>query len=141
MNTAQRAYLAGLVDGEGCICISKNHPIDRRGKVPRMHIQYNLELTITNTNLRIIRWLSKYADGRRVSKGRKLARRKIAYNWRATSREHLKQLLENITPFLQAKRKQAAIAQAFMAMGDVSNPSKREKFYLKMRALNFRGQL
>jgi len=115
MNASHSAYVAGLVDGEGCICISKNHPVDKRGKIHRTHVQYNLELTITNTNLSIIRWLSKHAEGRRVSKGRKRARCKTAYNWRTTSREHLTSVLDNITPFLQAKRKQAIIAQKFIA--------------------------
>ena len=140
MNINQRAYLAGLIDGEGCICISKNHPVDKRGKIRRTHVQYNLELTITNTNLSIIRWLSKYAEGRRVTKGRRKAQWKTAHNWRATSRDHLKLLLDSVRPFLQAKKKQAKIADSFISLGHVSNPSKREKLYLKMRALNHRGQ-
>jgi len=139
MNIQQRAYLAGLIDGEGCICISKNHPVDKRGKVPRTHVQYNLELTITNTNLSIIRWLSEYAEGRRVTKGRRKPQWKTAYNWRATSREHLRSTLEVVLPFLQAKKRQAVIALAFLYLGQVSNPPKREKLYLAMRALNSRG--
>ena len=139
MNIQQRAYLAGLIDGEGCICISKNYPVDKRGKVHRVHVQYNLELTITNTNLSIIRWLSKYAEGRRVTKGRRNARWKTAHNWRATSRGHLIWLLDNVRPYLQAKKRQAEVAESFIALGDASNPYWREKFYLKMRALNHRG--
>jgi hypothetical protein len=141
MNITQRAYLAGLIDGEGCICISKNHPVDRRGKIPRTHVQYNLELTVTNTNPLIISWLKKYGRGRRIAKSRYRFKPqwKTAYNWRATSRQHLELTLEEVVPFLQAKKKQASIALDFIRIGDTSNPAKREKLYQKMRVLNRRG--
>ena len=60
LKETEKAYYAGLLDGEGCIIISKN-----RGN-PKWHtpnIFYYLEVCISNTNIDILKELKSIFGG------------------------------------------------------------------------------
>lgn len=52
----EKAYLAGIIDGEGSIIISKLKPNKKKGEInPR----YQLFLKVSNTDRRLLEWISK----------------------------------------------------------------------------------
>lgn len=102
----EKAYLAGIIDGEGSITISVSTDLSMtRKKVFRPMI------TITNTYLDLVSWiLEKTGLGKIaiVKKNKKFLHHKQAYRWTAWSQQ-ANQIIENIYPYLIVKKKQADI--------------------------------
>lgn len=47
------AYLAGVIDSDGCIAISKYYDTKKPNRSPR----YVVDLTVVNTSVRLMNWL------------------------------------------------------------------------------------
>lgn len=109
------AYLAGIMDSDGCISISKWPGNGNRSD------RYVLELTVVNTSLRLMEWLvekfgSRYKSRRKVSE-----KHKETYDWKYTN-NNAAELLEQILPYLVAKERQARIGIEFVK-GNTHKPS------------------
>ena len=104
MKRTDLAYIAGIVDGEGSISISRYG-----GKRNSSYCR----LTVTNTSEWLIRWLQFSLGGSVSVYKRKEESHKIAYNWYLN--EHLTlDALKLILPYLRIKRPQAEIAIQFL---------------------------
>jgi len=101
--TADRAYLAGVIDGEGSI------GIDYHGG----HRTPSIRITITNTNLNLL------AEIKAVWGGNLASWRKRKAGWKACSdliwggRPSTDKILKAVKPYLKAKKKQCQIALEF----------------------------
>ncbi len=105
MKKTDLAYIAGILDGEGCICISQS---SITGKSGRRYFQ--LGVYVENTNEWLVRWLH-------LSFGGGLYERKTQINtpiwqWRISSAQ-ASEFLELILPFLKLKKPQTEIAIQF----------------------------
>lgn len=88
------AYLAGIFDGEGSILWSERH---------------QWRLSITNTNVDLLRWLESQVGG--VTRPmRRYPNRKQCYVWRASGRRGILSLLEAMRPYLIVKAGEADVA-------------------------------
>lgn len=99
---ADRAYLAGLIDGEGSI------GIDNHGGVRSPSVR----ITLTNTNLDML------ADLKAVWGGWLSTRRKRKIGWKSVADliwagKPVSKLLTEIQPYLHAKKEQCRLALAF----------------------------
>ena len=99
------AYLAGLVDGEGSIIITK-----RRNGNHRLFPT----LQVSNTSIEIMDWLVKNFGGSYYSYGRPTnplihSNVKMSY-WKVSRIANLSLLLPRIEPYLVLKRKRAMLA-------------------------------
>lgn len=99
---ADRAYLAGLIDGEGSI------GIDNHGGVRSPSVR----ITLTNTNLDML------AEMKAIWGGWLSTRRQRVIGWKASSDliwagKPTSELLKEIQPYLRAKREQCRIALLF----------------------------
>jgi hypothetical protein len=78
LSEAQRAYIAGIIDGEGCIYFRNccNH--------------YYFEVSVTNTDIKLINWLKETTGLGSVSKDKpsKLSK-KECYKWRVRRNEEV----------------------------------------------------
>jgi hypothetical protein len=102
----ERAYLAGFIDGEGCIQIGRNLP---RGK--SKNLSYYLAVSVSNTNEAIINYLQSTFGGAVGNMKRKVNHRPCQ-NW--IIRGHrARALLEMILPYLRQKKTEAELAIAF----------------------------
>lgn len=100
------AYMAGLLDGEGCIVIDKT--AHRNGRT-----YYSLRVTFVNTHLPTIQWVSdNFCDHSWVVKEEAKPNRKALYTiiWRSTQAQTL---LATLLPFMRTKRQQAEWAIEF----------------------------
>ena len=146
------AYIAGLIDGEGSIVITKARRSNPKYKCPH----YILLVTCTNTHLGVLEWLNtKYASSKAFRKREREGWR-TAYEWHSSAKMALG-FLKLIRPWLKIKSEQADLAIEFQTnkMSDRSFTSsgkkngntlsletlkKREIVYQKMHFLNTGGK-
>lgn len=100
------AYLAGLIDGEGCIYIGHT----KQGKYGNGY-QWHSMLKITNCDEQLIIWLENIFGGSKDSRYRWTSKKKFTrpvYNWQATG-PMLDYLLPLVKPYLIIKEKQCDV--------------------------------
>jgi hypothetical protein len=127
------AYLAGIIDGEGCLLISRSN----RGS----YMNYYGRIHVKNTDYRLIKWLLDHFGGNvHQSVPEDLVKHAVAYSWYFSGDAHDKEvLLLALMPYLIVKKEQAKTLVEFFRMSGEKNPAKREKFYQANKILNHRG--
>ena len=130
------AYLAALIDGEGCISITRR--IKEGEKLTRIHKtranthpykMFTMRVTITNTNLQIMKWLIFNFGGVYYQKRPANEKHKAGYEWRPRGRSNVKTMLTNILPWMVIKPEQVKNALKYieMTINGERNPDKREQ--------------
>ena len=107
---AQIAYLAGLIDGEGCLYIGHT----KQGKYGNGY-QWHSMLKITSCDEALIIWLENIFGGSKDSRYRWTSKKKFTrpvYNWQATG-AMLDYLLPLIEPYLIIKAKQCDVMKRY----------------------------
>ena len=101
------AYLAGIIDGEGCIDIPKQSKSTVR--VPR-----TIRIVITNTSPILIDWLVHKFDGKAYERKKgNYKHRCWSVYWHCRKAEAL---LVEVLPYLKIKREQAELALSFQRL-------------------------
>jgi hypothetical protein len=94
----ERAYLAGIIDGEGCISLTG-----------RVHGKYITPIVqITNTNKDLIFWLQRRFGGSLYVQNGALRGRKTAYKLVACAKK-AQAIVREAFPYLRIKREHAKI--------------------------------
>ena len=136
------AYLAGIIDGEGCIGIECMGPCQRKnGTWARKHNYYTPRLTVVNTNKFIMFTLMRCLGGT-FDIRKTIAGRKTCYRWHVFGKK-LEESIKSILPYLQIKHEQARLVLEFretvgktgwhVAEGTLQ---KRHQLYIQCRDLN-----
>lgn len=139
-------YVSGLIDGEGCISITKTKPQKGTGQISP---KYEANLTVASTNEEVINWLIENFGGHFHYKKVYSIRHKPSFTWELSSRK-LYPFLKNIYPYLIIKKKQAKLVLEYLKNKQTSfkvscnrmskeELSFRENYYLKNKKLNHRG--
>ena len=102
------AYIAGFVDGEGCICIYKRK---RRYKNQGFE-NYTCSIKIANTDKRIMDWFKNSFGGNLYKRVYDSTNQKNAYCWELVADIGM-QFVQKIVPYLKVKRKQAELLLEF----------------------------
>jgi len=136
------AYTAGILDGEGCICITKRG--DLRG---RRHPYIMLEVIIVNTQEWLGHWLRAQFGGT-LKQQHKLPPNKDLWVWNLTNTK-ASEFLELLLPFIHLKRPQAELAISFQHMKNSPHRAKnhlteeeatyQESVHILMCGYNNRG--
>lgn len=105
MNETERAYIAGLFDGEGCIWMGKTKPTVKNTQV---NVTYSLRVEICNTDLSVLNWLVSILGGKVRYRNMTTANRPL-YGW-SPSRNCTCRFLFYVMPYLHIKKKQAETA-------------------------------
>ena len=150
MTRTERAYLAGLIDGEGCISMFWNNANDglNGSTMARLHIAMCDE--------GILAWVR-----RRVGSGTSFTRPYVKKNpaWRplwtiAWTGRSAVAVLRQVLPYLRLKKRQARILIAWVTLSNRTRKfhgraggspypkwvlAKRDAWLLEMRSLNQRG--
>lgn len=126
------AYLAGIIDGEGCLLISRSN----RGS----YMNYYGRIHVKNTDYRLIKWLVDIFGGNVHQNNPVSPKHAIAYSWYFSGDAHDKEvLLLAVLPYLIVKKEQAKVLVEFFRMSGEKNPEKREELYQENMVLNRRG--
>src|SRR4029077_10763629 len=143
LGIAERAYLAGIIDGEGSIMMI-HHPA--RGSAGNRWEYWVLRVAISNCDKRLIDWLEElFGEGHSVCRNGRDNQRD-AYQWRMDSKAALP-VLEAAYPYLKLKKAQADLAFEMIGthklVGRAGHPpetiEKRRRIPLEMKMLNRRG--
>lgn len=126
------AYLAGIIDGEGNISVS------RCLRKTRDSYLYSVRLVVTNTRPDLIEWIRGRFGGRVQVKSPPTARHRAAYRWTVDGRR-ARPILTQVYPYLVLKSHQARIALAYLNLRGLHVPTVRAELWEQMRALNLRG--
>lgn len=136
------AYLAGIIDGEGHIGINRSVTTTQRRTTPR----YQPELTIVNSNRRLIDWLHDTFGGSVKDRKKQRDYHKQTWAWKVGDRKAAA-LLAAVLPYLIAKHAQAEMVVRFfrdatprthgrgVQMTD-EECARRQTIYEGIRALN-----
>lgn len=101
-------YLAGIIDGEGCVCVHVNRAALQKNKRPRVVIQ----MTVANTNKTLLEDLQAEYGGSihlHLSTQRARPEHKPSFNW-TVGEQAACALLLRVRPFLRIKGPQADLA-------------------------------
>jgi len=107
----EKAYMAGIIDGEGCISLSPAYK-SKRGQVHR------LLLTVNNTSLSLISWVAeKWQANLHLFKSNTLnsllpLRKHKIYSCQINGKKAVL-ILKEILPYLICKKRQAEVAIEF----------------------------
>ena len=108
----ERAYAAGLIDGEGCIRVTRSH---QRSKGPDVILHF-VEVMLTTSTPIMAEWLCDRWGGAVTYNQKSVGYSGIIMcRWRVGSLRATK-FLEDIYPYLTLKKEQAMYARAFQAL-------------------------
>ncbi|MFC1510767.1 LAGLIDADG family homing endonuclease [Candidatus Margulisiibacteriota bacterium] len=96
MDKTEKAYLAGIIDGEGTVTLARHH----KNQTPSPHI------TVANSSLPLLKWIKKKFGGCICRKKTYKAHHRQTYVW-GVSYDNALRLLEKIKDYLIIKKPQA----------------------------------
>jgi len=146
LSLAQRAYLAGFIDGEGCVSITKKK--DHKGM--RFGYCFRPMIVVGNTNQACLETLRRWTGLGRVSFAKRGNRpkNKDGWQWIIWSRQ-AEQLLRSVSALLLIKTPQTKIVLSFIS-NSRSSPGRRglsatewkrqHRCYEAIKRLNKRGK-
>lgn len=102
MTKTELSYIAGFIDGEGCLTVSFS-------KRPRNVTVFSARVVIVNTDKPIINWLLKKIGGSCRKKQNPKAHHKMSYHVTLSAQHRVVKFLKAIYPYLKVKKRQAKI--------------------------------
>jgi len=129
---AKYGYLAGILDGEGCITIGAGQK--------ETCVNYNAIVVVQNTSKVLIDWMQQKFGGQTYLSKRETATTRTAYMWRITKKKDIENLLLAVLPYLIVKKEQAKILLNFVRLEPTANSEVRRLAYEQLKALNVRGK-
>ena len=131
MSKAKFSYLAGIIDGEGCITIGAGRK--------ETCINYNAIVSVQNTSKKLIDWLQSKFGGQVYLSKKATEKTKAAWMWRLTQKKAIEILLLAVLPYLIIKHEQAKVLLAYVRLTSDALPELRAIYWQQLRILNARG--
>ena len=134
LSETEKAYLAGLWDGDGCIYI-------RTQRSPKGRVQYVMGATLTMTHKPTLKFWAERVGLGSVGILHDGRAKKKSYQWKLAAKK-AEELLRILYPYLMVKKDQADIAFRFRdTIGRSSNKSKYKGEELWQHTLDIREEL
>ena len=134
LTTAEAAYLAGIVDGEGTLSVWRSRPHDYRSRD-----KYAMTFTIAQADWPFLDGIRQMAGNGHVAACRRKQpdpRRKPEYKL-VFNGHQTRWILPQISPYLRVKRRQADLVLQFLGAG--VGDKERARIYGECHALNQKG--
>jgi len=132
-------YLAGILDGEGCISIhcGSGKRYDKRWPTgDKRYPKFALGVSIYQQDVRLMKWLVFHFGGQYYRHPMR-KERKDGYSWHAPTGEKGQEFLLALIPYLMLKQEQAKLALEYMRLDrGWDNTEKRRLLAEKCAALN-----
>lgn len=154
MKKTYLAYIAGFLDGEGCVSLSKVYRKDNRNKKPRFKEEMwgTVQVAMANINTQrelLMELRNNFGGYYAEFKNRGNKNTKDTIFWRLTSHKSA-EFLKRIIFFLRIKKRQAEIVIRYQELtkknrGKHKDPSEKEiqerkNLLIEIRQLNKRGK-
>lgn len=148
LSKEQRAWAAGIVDGEASIMLYK-----QKSATCRIGYRYRVGVAMTSTDYKLCKlfksWFGGTISNVRQDRFRDGINRKQAYRWGLNSIDESINFLSKVSPYLFLKDKQAALCTEFLEGGGYGYKNqytltqeeldRREAIFVKIKKLNRRG--
>jgi len=121
------AYVAGLIDADGDLTISRS--------ASSGYVQYDPLIRIGSSHIPTLKWLVAKFGGY-FRKTKPVDGRKSFYIWKFSSDKHASRFLERVYPYLWLKKSQAEVLQKYYSLIGTQNPTEREILAHQIRKLN-----
>jgi len=128
-------YVAGIVDGEGCISIMRR--VARRSY--GTYHDFTVHVTVGTTTFELCERLMQWVGGKTYYPHEIRGNRKPQAYWVITRRGEVRDFLLALQPYLLIKKEQAKLALEFCQLGRSICPDMRANLHGKMMELNHRG--
>ena len=122
MKDTRFAYVAGLIDADGSLYISKS--VDKYG-----YAHYDPIVMIRSTHLPTVKWLIKIFGGTYDRSVWKKGCWKDYYRWKFSSDKHASRFLDKILPYLWLKRKSALVLREYYRLSGIQCKVRRDILY------------
>lgn len=123
LDEVEKAYLAGIVDGEGTVTLMKHH----KNETPTPNV------VVANNNLQLLKWITSQIGGTIVSKKKRMVHHHDSYAW-SVRQDRAIRLLNQIKQYLIIKRPQAdLITQKYKSVTHRAGKYTPEMLKKKMR--------
>lgn len=136
MSEAEVAYVAGIIDGEGCIMITPHSPANS--------YSFACFLQITNADRRLIDKMSELTGVGHITEHKDKCRTRPLYRWHVRKNKDLVDLLKRVYPHSAIKKEQIELVCKMMAAshnGKRVTPEMynyRKKLWERMKELHAR---
>lgn len=143
LTETDKAYLAGLVDGEGCFNVSR-----KRSKHKLREYDFTCRVMVVNSDTAMMLWILKTVGEGGIYKYEKSFNPiwKPVHRWQICGNKAI-EFIKEIYPYLQIKKRQADLLLEFPAghkgyfgRNDIEY-NKQALSYLQMKKFNQRGLL
>lgn len=146
LSIAHAAYLAGIIDGEGYVGLSrKREPTQRSG------YSYRPVLSVSNTKRELLEWIAEVTQVGSICAMKKMPRCKQSWVWQTWS-QRASTILQQTIPYLIIKHRQARLVIGYAAVhGQVNRRGKfgltleehadQARIHSALKQLNTRGDL
>lgn len=145
LTESDKAYMAGLFDGDGHVTITKNSYVRKDGRT-----SFRVRCGFSNTDEPLILYLQDRLEWCSISRQSTWFGGKKVLHIISNSEDDSKKFLDAVLPYLICKKERAALALELLTTAMPKNycfknglPSdvldKRESLYNRMRVLNRRG--
>ena len=123
------SYMAGIIDGEGCISIN----------YARKSGEYRMRISITNTDRILLDWVQERYGGYIYERKKQMPHYKRKYEWCIFAHRPQRKFIEALAETLIIKRDRALIGLEFLNLVGQRGEEvrkKREQIYLSISKLN-----
>ena len=139
------AYLAGLLDGEGCFTITgfwkKRLPAPKTPEGALHYFKMGLTIILYNTDVRVMKWLVQHFGGTYyVHHPSKQPNHKTGYSWHPKGAKNKELMILATLPYLIIKREQAQISLEYLRMDGARNIERRLELRDRLQSLNGHGR-
>lgn len=107
ISSSIKAYIAGFLDGEGCIRLARHQ---------HQMFKWEKQVRFINTNRAILAWIRLFYGGRLYQVKRYSSKHKHSYLLVICRKQEVIRLLFDLLPYLHIKRPQAKNLLKFMAL-------------------------
>lgn len=98
MTAVEKAYIAGIVDGEGSVGLWRHHKNETHAP----------NVSVANNNLELLQWIQAKVGGTIVSKKKQLPHHNNSYAW-SIKQDRAIRFLNEIKKYLIIKKRQAEL--------------------------------
>jgi hypothetical protein len=143
MSEVEKAYIAGLMDGEGCIAIVKNSPKGRA-----ISVSYRVTIVMNMTDAGQMDYCQRITGAGYITRHEVNTRPNCRDRWQwSLYKDETIELLREIYPYLILKKPQAALALEFVDKLtkvkrlanriDVELQKKKEEYFIAIKQLKY----
>lgn len=119
----EKAYAAGLIDGEGCICINYNKPTGLK-----KYGQFYPMVTVHITDVNVLKWLQSIWGGSIKTRKKGEEHWKPSYDWKIQSTRAI-EFIQEIQPYMIIKSDEAVAFLTFNTLKSGSKISEKENMF------------